>query len=79
MADASRYLKDWKEEHAASSSQVIATPPAIVEQAVKLAGSLWAEASRVATAQHAEVQAAWEARKAELENESDRRGVKRLP
>lgn len=69
MADASRYLKDWKAEHAAASSQAIATPPAIVEQTVKLAGSLWAEASGLAAAQHAEVQAAWETRKAEMENE----------
>lgn len=69
MADASRHLKDWKEEYAAATSQVMATPPAIVDQAVKLAGSVWAEASRLATAQHAEVQAAWEARKAEMENE----------
>lgn len=69
MADASRYLKDWKGEHAAASSQVMATPPAIVDQAVKLAGSLWAEASGLAAAQHAEVQVAWETRKAEMENE----------
>lgn len=42
---------------------------AIVGHAVMLAGSMWIYASGLAAAQHAEVQAAWETRKAEMENE----------
>jgi hypothetical protein len=58
-ADATRYLKEWSEERAAAGSQVAATPPALLEQATRLAGACWAEASTVAAERHAAVEAAW--------------------
>ena len=69
MADASRYLKEWKSDHEAAIRQVIAAPPAIVEQGQKLAAAIWAEAVRLAGEQHAAVQAKWEEDTAALTKE----------
>ncbi|MGY2747638.1 DNA-binding protein [Arthrobacter sp. UYCu723] len=58
-ADATRYLKEWAEEKQAAGGQVAATPAALLEQAARLAGACWAEASTVATERHAAIEAAW--------------------
>ena len=58
-ADATRYLKEWAEEKAAAGGQVAATPPALLEQATRLAGACWAEASTLAGERHAAVEAVW--------------------
>ena len=58
-ADATRYLKEWSEEKNAAGSRIAATPPALLEQASRLVGACWAEATALATEQHAAVQAAW--------------------
>ena len=58
-ADATRYLKEWTEEKQAAGGQVAATPAALLEQAARLAGACWAEASALARERHAAVEAAW--------------------
>lgn len=58
-ADATRYLKEWLEEKQAAGGQVAATPPALLEQAARLAGACWAEASSLANERHAAAEAAW--------------------
>ncbi|HEY8703040.1 MAG TPA: DNA-binding protein [Arthrobacter sp.] len=59
-ADATlRYLKEWSEEKLAAGGQVAATPPALLEQATRLAAACWAEASTQAAERHAAVEAAW--------------------
>jgi chromosome segregation ATPase len=58
-ADATRYLKEWTEEKQAAGGQVAATPAALLEQAARLAGACWAEASALAAERHAAVEAAW--------------------
>ena len=58
-ADATRYLKEWSEEKLAAGGQVAATPPALLEQATRLAAACWAEASTQAVERHTAVEAAW--------------------
>jgi len=58
-ADATRYLKEWSEEKLAAGGQVAATPPALLEQATRLAAACWAEASIQATERHTAVEKAW--------------------
>ena len=58
-ADATRYLKEWSEEKLAAGGQVAATPPALLEQATRLAVACWAEASTQAAERHTAVEAAW--------------------
>jgi oligoendopeptidase F len=64
--DATRYLKEWAEEKNAAGGQLAATPAALLEQAARLAGACWAEASGLADARHAAVQAAWAQEKKDL-------------
>jgi hypothetical protein len=56
-ADATRYLKEWSEEKQAAGGQVAAAPAALLEQAARLAGACWAEASGLADGRHAAVEA----------------------
>jgi chromosome segregation ATPase len=58
-ADATRYLKEWNEEKLAAGGQVAATPPALLEQATRLAAAVWVEASTQAAERHTVVEAAW--------------------
>ncbi|WP_427136557.1 DNA-binding protein [Pseudarthrobacter sp. S9] len=58
-ADATRYLKEWTEEKQAAGGQVAAAPAALLEQAARLAGACWAEASTLAAERHAAIEAAW--------------------
>ncbi|WP_427019430.1 DNA-binding protein (plasmid) [Pseudarthrobacter sp. P1] len=58
-ADATRYLKEWSEEKMAAGSQIAATPSALLDQATRLAGACWAQATTLADARHAAVEAAW--------------------
>ncbi|MFW0775947.1 DNA-binding protein [Paenarthrobacter nitroguajacolicus] len=58
-ADATRYLKEWSEEKLAAGGQVAATPPALLEQATRLAAACWADASALASERHAALEAAW--------------------
>ncbi len=58
-ADAGRYLKEWRAERDSAGSKIAATPPVITEQAMRLAGTVWAEAVRTATAEHAVIEKAW--------------------
>jgi chromosome segregation ATPase len=68
-ADATRYLKEWAEEKQAAGGQVAATPPTILEQAARLAGTCWAEASAAANERHAATEVAWAQEKKELNEE----------
>ncbi|MFJ6303098.1 DNA-binding protein [Pseudarthrobacter oxydans] len=68
-ADATRYLKEWVEEKQAAGGQVAATPPAILEQAARLAGACWAEASAAANERHSAAEAVWATEKKELNEE----------
>lgn len=65
-ADATRYLKEWLEEKQAAGGQVAATPPALLEQAARLAGACWAEASSIANERHAAAETAWTHEKKDL-------------
>jgi chromosome segregation ATPase len=58
-ADATRYLKEWTEEKQAAGGQVAATPAALLEQAARLAGACWAEASALATGRHSAIEVVW--------------------
>ncbi len=58
-ADAGRYLKQWRAERESAGSKIAATPPVITEQAMRLPGTVWEEAVRTATAEHAVVEKAW--------------------
>ncbi|RNL55655.1 DNA-binding protein [Arthrobacter oryzae] len=58
-ADATRYLKEWAEGKQAAGGKVAAAPPTLLEQAARLAGACWAEASALAAERHAAVEAAW--------------------
>ncbi|MGY2747352.1 hypothetical protein ACVWZ8_004534 [Arthrobacter sp. UYCu723] len=58
-ADATRYLKEWVEEKQAAGGQVAATPATVLEQAARLAGTCWAEASALANERHAAAEAVW--------------------
>ncbi|TYC96609.1 KfrA protein [Arthrobacter echini] len=58
-ADATRYLREWREEKAAAGSRIAATPQSVLEQAARLAGSVWADAVALAAEQHAAVEARW--------------------
>lgn len=69
MADASRYLKQWKQEAAEATAAVIATPGAITDQAAKLAGTIWNQAVQLAAEEHQTARAAWDAEKTELTKE----------
>lgn len=68
-ADATRYLKEWTEEKQAAGGQVAATPPSILEQAARLAGAVWAEASSLATERHQAAEEVWAREKKELNEE----------
>jgi chromosome segregation ATPase len=65
-ADAARYLKEWAEEKQAAGGQVAATPATVLEQAARLAGACWAEASAVANERHAAAEAVWAQEKKNL-------------
>jgi chromosome segregation ATPase len=65
-ADATRYLKEWVEEKQAAGGQVAATPAAVLEQAARLAGACWAEASTLANERHTAAEAVWAQEKKDL-------------
>nr|WP_249777427.1 DNA-binding protein [Arthrobacter sp. C9C5] len=65
-ADATRYLKEWVEEKQAAGGQVAATPATVLEQAARLAGACWAEASALANERHAAAEAVWAQEKKDL-------------
>ncbi|MBG6181829.1 DNA-binding protein [Arthrobacter sp. CAN_A1] len=58
-ADATRYLKAWREESAVAGSRIVATPQPLLDQAARLAGSVWADAVALAAEQHAALEARW--------------------
>ena len=68
-ADATRYLKQWREEKAAAGTKIAATPQAVLEHAARLAGTVWAEAARLADDRHAAVQAQWERERKDKDHE----------
>lgn len=68
-ADATRYLKEWRTERDSAGSKIAATPPTITEQALRLAGTVWAEAVSTATAEHAIIEKAWRDEKAHKDRE----------
>lgn len=58
-ADATRFLKEWRAERDSAGSKIAATPATITEQALRLAGTVWEEAVRTASAEHAIIEKAW--------------------
>ncbi|WP_113719779.1 DNA-binding protein [Arthrobacter dokdonensis] len=68
-ADATRYLKEWRTERDSAGSKIAATPATITEQALRLAGTVWAEAVSTATAEHAIIEKAWRDEKAHKDRE----------
>jgi chromosome segregation ATPase len=73
-ADATRFLREWREDRAKSGSAMAAMPPKLVEQAQRIAADLWREVSTEANAAHDEAQRAWELRRAEQDAELDALG-----
>lgn len=67
--DATRYLKEWRDERAAAGSTIAALPQPLTEHALRLAGMMWAEASITATAHHAQLETLWRDEKAHLDQE----------
>ncbi len=65
-ADATRYLKEWVEEKQAAGGRLAATPATVLEQAARLAGACWAEASALANERHAAAEAVWAQEKKDL-------------
>ena len=63
-ADATRFLKEWRTERDSAGSKIAATPATVTEQALRLAGTVWEEAVRTATAGHAIIEKAWRDEKA---------------
>ncbi|WP_139007387.1 DNA-binding protein [Arthrobacter crystallopoietes] len=68
-ADATRYLKEWREEKAAAGMQIAATPQAVLEHAARLAGTVWAEAGKLADDRHAGLEAQWSRERQEKDHE----------
>lgn len=68
-ADATRYLRGWREGQASSGATIAALPAALVEQSQRVAGLMWAEASALASASHAAVEREWRAQIALHEQE----------
>ncbi|WP_104111859.1 DNA-binding protein [Arthrobacter sp. N199823] len=68
-ADATRYLKEWRTERDSAGSKIAATPATITEQSLRLAGTVWEEAVRAATAEHAIIEKAWRDEKAHKDRE----------
>ncbi|SFN43462.1 DNA-binding protein [Mycetocola miduiensis] len=60
-ADATRYLRGWREVQASSGATIGALPAALVEQLHRVAGLMWGEASTLAAASHAAVEREWRA------------------
>lgn len=60
-ADATRYLRAWREGQASSGATIAALPAALVEQSQRVAGLMWAEASSLASASHAAIERDWQA------------------
>ncbi|WP_461473285.1 DNA-binding protein, partial [Microbacterium sp. HJ5] len=58
-ADATRYLREWREGRAASGATIASLPPALIEHSQRVAGLMWAEASQLAGAAHAAVEREW--------------------
>lgn len=65
-ADATRYLREWTEEKQAAGSQLAATPTVLLEQAARLAGACWAEASAAADKRHDAMEGLWAQEKKDL-------------
>lgn len=68
-ADATRYLRQWREGRAASGATIAALPAALVEHSQRVAGLMWAEASQLAGAAHAAIEREWREQKALQEKE----------
>ncbi len=62
-ADATRYLKAWRDEKYSAGGQLVATPHHVIEQATRLAGTVCAQAVALADAKHEALQAQWEQEK----------------
>lgn len=73
-ADATRFVREWREDRAKAGSVMAAVPSKLVEQSQRMAADLWAEVSTEANAAHEEVQRGWELRRAEQEAELDALG-----
>jgi len=58
-ADATRYLRGWREGQASSGATIAALPAALIEHSHRVAGLMWAEASSLASASHAAVARDW--------------------
>ena len=66
MADASRYLKEWKTDREAATRQIIEAPPAVIEQGQRVAAAIWNEAIKLADERHTADQTKWEEEKTAL-------------
>lgn len=68
-ADATRYLRGWREGQASSGATIAALPVALMEHSQRVAGLMWAEASSLAAASHTAVEREWRAQAALQEQE----------
>lgn len=68
-SDATRYLKEWRAARAAASSPVISLPPALEEQALILAGTMWTQASALSAAHHLALEVVWREEKAQQDQD----------
>ena len=63
-ADATRFLRAWREGRASSGATIAALPAALMEHSQRVAGLMWAEASSLASAAHAAVERDWQVQSA---------------
>jgi hypothetical protein len=68
-ADATRFLRGWRERQASSGATIAALPPGLIDQSQRVAGLMWAEASSLASASHSAVEREWRAQAALHEQE----------
>lgn len=67
--DATRFLRSWRERKLATGESIASLSASLFEQAHRVAGLIWAEASQLASASHAAVERAWHEQKALQERE----------
>jgi septal ring factor EnvC (AmiA/AmiB activator) len=68
-ADATRFLRGWRDGKESSGATIAALPAALVEQSQRVAGMMWAEASKLAGASHAALEREWHERTAQQDQE----------
>lgn len=68
-ADATRFLRSWREAKRAADTTISSLPESLVDQTMRAAALMWAEASQVAGVAHAAIEREWREKSALQEQE----------